>query len=86
MGLIKKIDVEAHFAARRAMRLGGSGPMSRLGANWMKSAARSKTVTASAEALTLSHSSSGVSSNSTPVASGFGQTRLLRPPGSRRKW
>jgi hypothetical protein len=32
MSLIKKIDVEKHFAARRAMRLGRSGPLSQAGA------------------------------------------------------
>jgi hypothetical protein len=32
MGLIKKIDVDKHFAARRAMRLGRSGPLSQAGA------------------------------------------------------
>jgi hypothetical protein len=31
MGLIKKIDVDKHFAARRAMRLGRSGPLSETG-------------------------------------------------------
>jgi hypothetical protein len=31
MGLIKKVDVDKHFAARRAMRLGRSGPLSDTG-------------------------------------------------------
>ena len=31
MSLIKKIDVEKHFAARRAMRLGRTGPLSDTG-------------------------------------------------------
>ncbi len=31
MGLIKKIDVDRHFAARRAMRLGRTGPLSKSG-------------------------------------------------------
>jgi hypothetical protein len=33
MGLIKKIDVDKHFAARRAMRLGRTGPLSQVGAH-----------------------------------------------------
>jgi hypothetical protein len=32
MGLIKKIDVEKHLAARRAMRLGRTGPLSQANA------------------------------------------------------
>jgi hypothetical protein len=32
MSLIKKVDVDKHFAARRAMRLGRSGPLSQAGA------------------------------------------------------
>jgi hypothetical protein len=31
MSLIKKIDVDKHFAARRAMRLGRTGPLSETG-------------------------------------------------------
>ena len=86
MGLIKKIDVEAHFAARRAMRLGGSGPMSRLGANWIKAGVKSKKVPASAQAVISSLSPVGITSPSTPIASDSVQNRLLRPPGSRRQW
>lgn len=32
MSLIKKVDVDKHFAARRAMRLGRNGPLSQAGA------------------------------------------------------
>ena len=42
MSLIKKIDVEKHFAARRAMRLGRIGPASQPGAAGIKSAAKRK--------------------------------------------
>jgi hypothetical protein len=74
MSLIKKIDVEAHFAARRAMR------------NWIKSAGKSKKVLAPAGALSLGHSSPGVSPASIPPAPDSRPNSLLRPPGSRRQW
>lgn len=85
MSLIKKIDVEAHFAARRAMRLGRTAPMSKLGANWIKSAAKSKKVSPTAEALTLRNSSPRVPPASIPIAPISGRSGLLRPPGSRRQ-
>ncbi len=44
MILIKKIDVEKHFAARRAARLGRMGPASQFGAAGTKSAAKKKSV------------------------------------------
>ena len=40
MSLIKKIDVDKHFAARRAMRLGRMQPLSQLGTAGTKSAAK----------------------------------------------
>jgi hypothetical protein len=86
MSLIKKIDVEAHFAARRAMRLGRTAPMNKLGANWIKSAGKSKKVLAPAGALSLGHSSPGVSPASIPPAPDSRPNSLLRPPGSRRQW
>jgi hypothetical protein len=86
MGLIKKIDVEKHFAARRAMRLGRIEPAIQPGAAWIRSAARKKRVPASAEALTLGNSSPSVSPASIPIASDSGRNRLLRPPGSRQRW
>jgi hypothetical protein len=85
MGLIKKIDVEKHFAARRAMRLGRTGPLSPLGAAGIKSAAERKRVPASAEALTSGHSSPSVSSASIPIPSDPRRNRLLRPPGVRQQ-
>lgn len=78
MTLIKKIDVDKHLAARRAMRLGTIGPF---GAAAIKSAPKS--VPSSAETLSLEHSSPRVSSASIPITSNSGRNRLLRPPGSR---
>jgi hypothetical protein len=46
MSLIKKIDVEKHFAARRALRLGRTGPLSRAGAR-MEPTAKEKNAPAS---------------------------------------
>jgi len=43
MSLIKKINVEEHFAARRRMRLGKTGPLSQFSAR-MKAAAAAKKV------------------------------------------
>jgi hypothetical protein len=84
MGLIKKIDVDKHFAARRATRLGRTGPLSHAGAAGIKPTAGVKKALVSADAATLGHCSPGVSSASIPIAPDFGRGRLLRPPGSRR--
>jgi hypothetical protein len=86
MSLIKKIDVEKHFAERRAMRLGRMQPVSRLGATWIKSTVKRNRVSASVETPTLVHSSLSVSSDTIPIASDSGRNRLLRPPGSRQQW
>ena len=86
MGLIKKIDVEEHFAARRATRLGRTGPLSRLGANWIKSAPKGKKTPASAQAAASNHTSPRVSPTSIPSAADSVRNRLLRPPGSRQQW
>ena len=48
MSLIKKVDVEKHFAARRAMRLGRMQPLGQLGAAGIKSATKRKRVPAPA--------------------------------------
>ncbi len=85
MGLIKKIDVEKHFAARRAMRLGRTGPVSPLGTAGIKSPAERKKVPASAEALTTGHPSPSVSSDSITIPPDPGRNRLLRPPGIRQQ-
>jgi len=85
MGLIKKIDVDKYFAAKRAMRLRRLGLVSQHGSAEIKSAATRKRVQASAEALTLGHSSPSVSSTLVPMTSDSGRNRLLRPPGSRQE-
>jgi hypothetical protein len=82
MALIKKIDVENHFAARRAMRLGRIGLMSQPVAAGTEPAAKRKRVPISAEAPNLGHSSPSVSSASIPITTDSGRNRLLRPPGS----
>ena len=84
MSVIKKIDVENYFAARRAMRLGRIQTVSRPGAAGIKSAAKRKGVPVSAEVLTLGHSPSSVSSASIPITPDSVRNRLLRPPGIRR--
>jgi hypothetical protein len=85
MSLIKKVDVEEHFAARRAMRLGRIGPVSQPAAARVEPAAKRKSVPASAKALTLEHSSPSVSPAAIPIAPYSGRNRLLRPPGSRQE-
>lgn len=80
MAVIKKIDVEKHFAARRAMRLGTNGPQ---GAARNKSplpAAGSTSIPKQIDAAEISPASAVPSS--TPSTSGG--NRLLRPPGSRQ--
>lgn len=84
MALIKKIDVDEYFAARRAVRLGRLGMVSRPGVAGIKSAAKKKSVLAYAEVLTSEDSPPSVSSPSTPIISDSGRNRLLRPPRSRQ--
>ena len=83
MSLIKKIDVDNYFAARRAMRLGRMQPVSRPRAAGIKPTAKKNRVPTSGDGLTLGHSSPSASSASIPVVSISGRNRLLRPPGSR---
>jgi hypothetical protein len=85
MSLIKKIDVEKHFAERRAVWLGRMLPLGRLGAIGTKSAAKRKSVPASTQAVNLEPSSPRVSSAPMPIASGSAHNRLLRPAGSRQR-
>ena len=85
MTLIKKIDVEKHFAARRAMRLGRMQPLSQLGAAGIKSGVKKNRVPVSGKALTLGHSYPSVSSAAIPITSNSGRNRLLRPLGIRQK-
>lgn len=80
MTLIKKIDVEKHFAARRAMRLGRAGPLSQPGSA-RKAPNPAAKIAQAREDGAVKHSSPGVSAASLPVSDG---NRLLRPPGSRQ--
>jgi hypothetical protein len=56
MGLIKKIDVDKHFAAWRAMRLGRTGPLSQVGSR-REPAAMAKNAPASIAVDAVEHSS-----------------------------
>ena len=62
MTLIKKIDDEKHFAARRAMRLGRTGAR-------IKPAPKARNAPAFIEDVTPGHSFLGASVTSTPIAS-----------------
>ena len=84
MALIKKIDVEEYFAARRAMRLGRIGLLSKSSAAGTGPVAK-KSVPAPVEALTSGHSSPSDFPASIPILSDSGRNRLLRPPGSRQQ-
>jgi hypothetical protein len=50
MSLIKKVDVDKHFAARRAMRLGRTGPLGQIGAR-IEPAAKAKSSAAFIEVV-----------------------------------
>jgi hypothetical protein len=80
MALIKKIDVEKYFVARRAMRVARLGMVSERVAAGTVPATKGKRVPSTAEVPTLRHSSPGVSSASIPLMSDSGRNRLLRPP------
>jgi hypothetical protein len=84
MSLIKKIDVEKHFADRRARRLGRMQLQGQPRAAGIKPAARRERLPASAEDVALGHSFPSVSSESIPIRSDSGRNRLLRSPGSRQ--
>jgi hypothetical protein len=89
MSLIKKIDVEKHFADRRAMRLGRVPLMSPPRAVLVKPVVPQKEVPAFKKDFVLEHSSLGDSSPSIitasiPIAFDAGRSRLLRPPRSRQ--
>jgi hypothetical protein len=84
MSLIKKIDVEKHFAERRAMRLGTIRTLGLPGAARIKPAASRKKAPAFIEDFALEHSSPSVSTASIPLTSDSGRSRLLRAPGIRQ--
>jgi hypothetical protein len=85
MTLIKKIDVEKHFAARRAKRLGTIRQLGQPGAARIVRASTAKNAPAPVQDGAREHSSPGVSSASIPIQSGSGGHLLLRPPGSRQR-
>ena len=86
MGLIKKIDVEKHFAARRAMRQGRTGPLSAPGVAGIKSAAERRRAPTSAKSSHLGtfflERTSSIRSRTRPI---LRRNRLLRPPGIRQQ-
>jgi hypothetical protein len=83
MSLIKKIDVEEHFAARRAMRLGRTGPLSKSGAR-MQPAATAKSAPASIQAGATGHSSTGTSVASVSIAADLDGQSVPAVPRSRQ--
>ena len=85
MALIKKIDVDKYFAAKRAMRLGKirDGEPARRRRNQVRR--QEKERSRLCKALPLEHSSPSVSSASIPIVFDSGRNRLLRPPGSRQE-
>jgi hypothetical protein len=85
MALIKKVDVERHFAARRAMRLGRIGLMSQPIAAGAVPAAKRKRVPALGDTLTQETFSPSVPATSIPIVAGSGRNQLLRPPGIRQE-
>jgi hypothetical protein len=85
MALIKKIDVEKHFAARRAVRLGRVGFMSQSAAAVTDRAGKPKNVPRVIANRIPETSSPIASSISIPITSDSGRNRLLRPPGSRQE-
>ena len=84
MALIKKIDVENHFAARRAMKLGRIGYLSQPAAAVTDQAGKPTNIPRVIANLTPETSSPRVSSAPIPITSDSGRNRLLRPPGSRQ--
>jgi len=84
MSLIKKIDVEEYFAARRAMRLGRKRRVGQPDATAaIEPTARVAKASRPVETLPLGQASPRVPSTAIPNASDSGRNRLLRPPGSR---
>lgn len=85
MSLIKKIDVEKHFAARRAMRLGGIRLPSVPVAARIHPASAQKETPAFIEDYAVEHSSRSLSVAPLPITPDAGRNRLLRAPGSRQR-
>jgi hypothetical protein len=86
MSLIKKVDVEEHFAARRAMKLGRVRPMGQL----PKTAAVGRTGTSAKAPLPGGNvisgpSSPGVPAVVIPIVAGTSARDNRTLPGSRQK-
>jgi hypothetical protein len=67
MSLIKRVDVEKHFAARRAMRLGRTGPLSQTSAR-VQPVAAEKNAPASVKNGVTGYSSLNASVAPIPIA------------------
>ena len=85
MALIKKIDVEEYFAARRAMRLGRERRVSQTSAAGSGPTKKAASPPLAVGNLSQGDSSSSVSFASLPITSNPVPNRLLRPPGSRQR-
>ena len=85
MALIKKIDVEKHFAARRAMRLGRIWPVSQPIAAGTEPAGKAASAPRLIGNRTLKNSSPGVSATSIPMVTGSGVREDRTLPGSRQE-
>ena len=85
MALIKKIDVEKHFAARRAMRLGRIGLLSHAATAMTDQAGKPTNAPRVIANRTPENYSPSASAASIPIMSDSGRNRLLRPPGSKQE-
>jgi hypothetical protein len=83
MSLIKKIDVDKYFAARRAMRLGRAGPLSQFGAR-VGPAAKAKNAAAIIEDATPGHSSLSASVAPIPTTADSDATSVSAVSRSRQ--
>jgi hypothetical protein len=83
MSLIKKIDVEKHLEARRAMRLGRTGPLSRPVAR-IEPAPKAKNAPAFIEDVIPGHSSPSASVTSIPIVADSDGSRGFTVPPSRQ--
>ena len=86
MSLIKKVDVEEHFAAKRAMKLGRVRPMGQLS----KTTAAGRTGTAAKAPRSSGNVTSGPLSPSVPaivipIVAGSGARENRTLPASRQK-
>jgi hypothetical protein len=75
MSLIKKIDVEKHFAARRAMRLGKTGLLGQFGAQ-TKATAGAKKGPAPITIGAAGHSAQSASVTPIPIVADSGGPRV----------